>query len=116
MTDERQRHDGRTVAVLGTGRIGRPVAARLLAAGFNVRVWNRTVARAAPLVLDGASVAPFPARAADGADVLITLLTDPAALREAAHGALPALRFGAVWLQMGDVGIDQSARLRQLAL
>src|SRR3954447_25456252 len=104
-----------TVALLGTGRIGRPMARRLLAAGFDVRVWNRTVARAAPLVLDGARVAPFPARAADGADVLLTLLTDPRALHEAARGALPSLRFGAVWLQMGDIGTDQSARLRQLA-
>src|SRR4051812_44236345 len=115
--DERQSTGrGATVAVLGTGRVGRPVAQRLLAAGFRVRVWNRSVARAAPLVLDGAYVAPFPARAAEGADVLLTLLTDPEALREAARDALRSLRFGAVWLQMGDVGVDQSARLGQLAL
>src|SRR3954469_16428771 len=91
-----------TVALLGTGRIGLPIARRLLAAGFQVRVWNRTVARAAPLVLDGAYVAPFPARAAQGADVLLTLLPDAESLRGATagtHGALASLRFGAVWLQ-----------------
>src|SRR3954463_13276349 len=105
MTDERQRHDGRTVAVLGTGRIGRPVAARLLAAGFAVRVWNRTVSRAAPLVLDGAYVAAFPARAAEGADVLITLLPEAAlqAATSGRQGALASLPFGSVWLQMGDI-------------
>src|SRR3954469_14424357 len=108
-----------TVALLGTGRIGRPVAERLLAAGFRVRVWNRSVARAAPLVLDGAYVAPFPARAAEGADVLLTLLPDSSALMAATRGpqgALAALPFGAVWIQMGDLGIQESARLRQLAL
>jgi 3-hydroxyisobutyrate dehydrogenase len=107
-----------TVALLGTGRMGRPVARRLLAAGFNVRVWNRTVARAAPLVLDGAYVAPFPARAAEGADVLLTLLPEAAlhAATTGGQGALATLPFGAVWLQMGDIGIDQSARLRQRAL
>jgi 3-hydroxyisobutyrate dehydrogenase len=108
-----------TVALLGTGRIGRPVAERLLAAGFAVRVWNRTVARAAPLVLGGAYVAPFPARAAEGADVLLTLMPDADALLAATRGpqgALASLPFGALWLQMGDIGIDQSARLRQMAL
>ena len=118
--DERHREPrGATVALLGTGRVGRPIAERLLAAGFRVRVWNRSVARAAPLVLAGAYVAPFPARAAEGADVLITLLPDANAVLTATRGrqgALAALPFGAVWLQMGDVGIEESARLRQVAL
>src|SRR3954465_1058524 len=95
-----------TIALLGTGRIGRPVAERLLEAGFRVRVWNRTVARAAPLVLDGAYVAPFPARAAEEADVLLTLLPDSGALMAATRGpqgALISLPFGAVWIQMGDI-------------
>jgi 3-hydroxyisobutyrate dehydrogenase len=107
-----------TVALLGTGRVGLPVARRLLAAGFNVRVWNRTVARAAPLVLEGAYVAPFPARAAEGADLLLTFLPDAAlhAATSGLQGALASLPFGAVWLQMGDIGVEQSARLRQRAL
>jgi 3-hydroxyisobutyrate dehydrogenase len=108
-----------TVALLGTGRIGRPVARRLLAAGFNVRVWNRTVARAAPLVLDGAYVAPFPARAAEGADLLLTFLPDARSLLSAvrgSQGALASLPFGAVWLQMADIGVAESRSLRQLAL
>jgi 3-hydroxyisobutyrate dehydrogenase len=117
---QRQPEPGRcTVALLGTGRIGRPVAECLLAAGFGVRVWNRNVAHAAPLVLDGAYVAPFPARAAEGADVLLTLLPDSTELMAATRGpqgALAALPFGALWIQMGDLGIQESARLRQLAL
>src|SRR4051794_35408262 len=108
-----------TVALLGTGRVGRPVAERLLAAGYDLRVWNRTAARAAPLVLAGARVAPFPARAAEGADVLITLLPHAQALMtcmRGTQGALASLPFGATWIQMGDMGIAESVRLRQLAL
>lgn len=121
MTTDEQQPKGRktTVALLGAGRIGRPVARRLLAAGFGVRVWDRTAAQAAPLLLDGAYVAPFPARAAEGADLLLTLLPDAADLRLATRGSLGALvslPFGAVWLQMGDIGIDHSARLRQRTL
>src|SRR4051812_20650096 len=119
MHERQSEGPGPTVAVLGTGRMGHPVAQRLLAAGFRVRVWNHRVARAAPLVLDGAYVAPFPARAAEGADVLITLLPNADAVLAATRGrqgALASLPFGAVWLQMGDAGIDESARLRQVAL
>jgi 3-hydroxyisobutyrate dehydrogenase len=108
-----------TVALLGTGRIGRPVARRLLNAGFAVRVWNRTAARAAPLLLEGAHVTPYPARAAEGADVLLTLLPDTPALLTSVRGkqgALASLPFGAVWLQMADLAIPDSIRLRQLAL
>jgi 3-hydroxyisobutyrate dehydrogenase len=119
MIDARQQNGGCTVAVLGTGRFGRPVAGRLLATGFTVRVWNRTAARAAPLVLDGAYVAPFPARAAKGADILLTFLPDAEALQAAATGrlgALASLRFGAIWLHMGALDLCGSSRLRQLAL
>jgi 3-hydroxyisobutyrate dehydrogenase len=108
-----------TVALLGAGRVGRPIARRLLAAGFSVRIWNRTVARAVPLVRDGAYVAPFPARAAEGADIMLTLLPDAAAVDAAVRGpsgALAALGFGATWLQMGDTGIENAAYLRRLAL
>jgi 3-hydroxyisobutyrate dehydrogenase len=43
-----------TVAMLGTGTMGAPMARNLLRAGFDVRVWNRTVAKAAVLAADGA--------------------------------------------------------------
>ena len=108
-----------TVALLGAGRIGGQVARRLLAAGFGVRVWDRTVAQALPLMLEGAAVTPFPARAAEGADILLTLLPDEPTLWEATRGpqgALHSLPFGAVWLQMGDIGVEHFARLRRRAL
>ena len=45
-----------TIAVLGTGTMGAAMARNLLAAGYRVRVWNRSSERAAALAADGASV------------------------------------------------------------
>jgi 3-hydroxyisobutyrate dehydrogenase len=92
-----------TVAVLGTGAMGAPMARRILGAGHAVRAWNRTRARAEPLAADGAVVAGSPAEAADGADVLVTMLTDGPAVESAvAEGVLrPAL----TWLQTSTVGV-----------
>jgi lactate dehydrogenase-like 2-hydroxyacid dehydrogenase len=65
-----------SIAVLGTGTMGRPIAANLIAAGFNVSVWNRTAARAEPLREDGARLAGSPADAVASADVILTMLAD----------------------------------------
>ena len=74
------------VAFLGTGRMGGPMAANLARGGFDVRVWNRTVAHAEPLAADGAVVAASPAEAARGATIVITMLADGAATEQAATG------------------------------
>ncbi|MCI2424218.1 NAD(P)-dependent oxidoreductase [Saccharopolyspora sp. K220] len=104
-----------TVAFLGTGTMGAPMARNLLAAGFPVRVWNRTPAKAAPLSADGATVADTPAEAARGADVLITMLLDAAATVEAGRAAAAELPPGAVWLQMGTIGLAGLAQASAVA-
>ena len=53
-------------AFLGTGLMGQPMAARLLAAGFPLKVWNRTKAKALPLLAAAAKWADSPAAAVDG--------------------------------------------------
>jgi len=65
-----------TIAFLGAGRMGAPMASRLISNGFNVRVWNRSVERLSGLVQLGGIVASTPAEAARGADVVITMLPD----------------------------------------
>ena len=108
----------RPVAVLGTGTMGTPIARNLLRAGFEVRVWNRTPARAGGLAAEGALVAPSPAAAAAGVGVLITMLTDGAAVEHVMTGpggALSALGPDAVWIQMSTVGAEWSDRLATLA-
>lgn len=104
------------IAVLGTGIMGAPMARNLLAAGFGVRVWNRTTDKAQPLAGDGATVADSPGEAASGADVLLTMLSDAEAVAEAASGgALDPLAEGAIWIQTSTVGIEGNERLAHLA-
>jgi 3-hydroxyisobutyrate dehydrogenase-like beta-hydroxyacid dehydrogenase len=66
--------------------MGGRIARRLLDAGHQVVVWNRTAEKAAPLFELGAAPAETPAAAASRADALITMVSDPAALRTVTEG------------------------------
>jgi 3-hydroxyisobutyrate dehydrogenase len=91
-----------SVALLGTGTMGAGMAGRLIGAGFNVSVWNRSAERAQPLVQQGARLGSTPADAARGADVIIAMIADDNASREVwlgADGALAAARAGAVIIE-----------------
>lgn len=69
------------VSVVGLGLMGRALAQALLRAGHHVTVWNRTPAKAAALVADGARVAPSAGDALRSADLTILCLTDDEAVR-----------------------------------
>jgi 3-hydroxyisobutyrate dehydrogenase-like beta-hydroxyacid dehydrogenase len=104
------------VAVVGLGAMGSRIAARLLDHGHDVAVWNRDAGKARPLLDRGARAAETPAEAARGADVTITMVTDPAALAavtEGDKGALAGLREG-VLAQMSTVSPDAMQRLGSL--
>ncbi|MGW4501770.1 NAD(P)-dependent oxidoreductase [Micromonospora sp. NPDC004336] len=103
------------IAVLGVGRMGASIALRLLDAGHQVTVWNRTAARAAPLGEAGATVARTPADATRAAEVAITMLTDAAAVDAVLFGpdgAAQALPPGACLVEMSTIG---PAAVRDLA-
>ena len=103
-----------TVAVLGTGTMGEPIARNLVRTGFVVRVWNRTREKAEPLASMGATVTDTPAEAADGAHFVLTMLTDLDAVLEVmeeANGAFGPMAPDAIWLQMSTVGVDGAAWL-----
>ncbi len=106
-----------SVAVLGTGIMGAAMARNLLAAGMEVRAWNRSREKAEPLAGDGAAVADSAAEAADGADFLLTMLSDAGVIESVVEegGALSALADGGVWLQMSTVGSKGNERLANLA-
>jgi 3-hydroxyisobutyrate dehydrogenase len=104
-----------TVAVLGTGVMGAPMAANIARAGLAVRAWNRTTERARPLERDGATVADRPEDAVAGADVALTMLSDAASTLTVAEAILPALEPGAVWLQCGTIGLEGVDRCAELA-
>ena len=107
-----------TVAFLGLGAMGLPMARHLLRKGFPLRIWNRTPERAAPLASEGAVVAATPREAAAGADMVCTMLADPAAVEESASGRsglLAGLGPGAVWLDFSTVTPYASRRFAAAA-
>ncbi|MDG4798378.1 NAD(P)-dependent oxidoreductase [Micromonospora sp. WMMD1082] len=98
------------IAILGTGWMGAAVTRRLLAGGHRVTVWNRSPARAYALTAAGADVAATPTDAVATAGVVITLLTDAAAVEAALFGSrhtVAALRPDTVVVQMSTIGPDE---------
>ena len=74
------------VAFVGLGGMGSRMAQRLLDAGHDLVVWNRTPAKAEELVVRGATRADTPADAARRAEAVITMLADPPAMRAVFEG------------------------------
>lgn len=79
------------IAFLGLGSMGTAMAVRLLRAGYKVRVYNRTAARARKLAPLGAVVAASPRQAAEGAKVVFSMVSDDRASREVWLGSKGAL-------------------------
>jgi 3-hydroxyisobutyrate dehydrogenase len=71
---------------IGLGNMGAPMVKNLLKAGFEVTVYNRTAAKAAPLQEAGAKLAVSPAALWDVADTIITMVADDAALQQIHQG------------------------------
>ena len=95
------------IAFLGLGQMGTPMATRLLHAGHEVTVWNRTPDRAKALAEAGAIVAGSPAEACAGAAFAITMLATPEALTDVVlgeHGLIKALGPSQVYIDMSTVG------------
>jgi 3-hydroxyisobutyrate dehydrogenase len=105
-----------TVALLGTGTMGAPMARNLARAGLPTVAWNRTPAKAQALAADGVRPAATAEEAAGEADLLVTMLADgPVTEAVLIEGALSALPDGAVWVQMSTVGVPAADRLAALA-
>jgi 3-hydroxyisobutyrate dehydrogenase len=101
------------VGLIGLGLMGGPMGLNLLKAGFPLIVWNRTKSKTEPLVAAGAKAAADPRGVAEQADVLITIVSDPAALEEVLFksGALAALRKGATLIDSSTVSPDLARRV-----
>jgi 3-hydroxyisobutyrate dehydrogenase-like beta-hydroxyacid dehydrogenase len=85
------------------------MARNLARAGHAVTVWNRTRERALPLADDGATVAGSVAEAVAGAEVVVTMLADDAALAAVMDATVDGLPAGAAHLGMSTVGPALSA-------
>jgi 3-hydroxyisobutyrate dehydrogenase len=93
-----------TIAALGTGVMGAPMARNLARAGHEVRAWNRSLDKAQALSDVGVDVRDDPASAADSADVVMTMLSDADAVLDVARGA--NLADGQIWWQASTIGIE----------
>lgn len=101
------------VGFIGLGHMGIAMAKRLLDAGFDLTVYNRTEAKAKPLQALGAKIAQYPSEFHD-VDFLITMLTDDKAVREVAFGKqgfAQTLKKGATHIAMSTIGIELSREL-----
>lgn len=104
----------KNIGFIGLGVMGEAMAAQLVAAGYSLRVWNRTASKADRLLEQGAARAATPAEAAHGADAVVSMVADDAALREVSYGErgiLAALPPGAAHLSMGTVSGEVTAEL-----
>jgi 3-hydroxyisobutyrate dehydrogenase-like beta-hydroxyacid dehydrogenase len=102
------------IGFLGLGKMGTPMALRLIAAGHELSVWNRTEARADPLIHEGAILAGTPAEAELGADAVITMLFDDAAYEEVLfgpNGLFYALSPGGLHISCSAISVTLSERL-----
>lgn len=105
-----------TVGFLGLGAMGRPLAENVLGAGFPLTVWNRTPEKGKDLVDQGATWAQSPREVAEACDVLVSVLTDAAAVREvllgdkgvtAAEGSAPVV------VEMSTIAPNESVAIAE---
>jgi len=102
------------IGFVGLGKMGTPMVRRLLGAGHEVTVWNRTRERSDALAAEGAHVAATPAEAALAGEIVMTSLFDDRANEEVlfGHGGiLDALPAGALHISLSTISVALSERL-----
>src|ERR1700732_1652092 len=102
------------IGFLGLGNMGTPMALRLLAAGHELSVWNRSEERTKPLIHEGAIAAATPAEAELGSDAVVTMLLDDAAYEEmlfGVHRLIDVLSPGVLHILCGTISIHLCERL-----
>jgi 3-hydroxyisobutyrate dehydrogenase-like beta-hydroxyacid dehydrogenase len=103
-----------SIGFIGLGLMGQPMALNLVKAGLRVTVFNRTRSKADPLAEAGARVAESPAQAAQDADVVMTIVSDSAAVEEVVTGKggiLDTLRPGVTVIDCSTISPVVSRRL-----
>jgi len=94
------------IGIAGTGKMGAAIGERLLAVGHPLAVWNRDPAKTKPLVAKGASLAASPAALAREAEVIVTILSNAAAIDavyRGRHGLLEGAAAGKLFIEMSTV-------------
>lgn len=94
------------IGFVGLGDMGSLIVPRLMAAGHRVTGWNRTRAKAEPLIAAGMSFADTPREAAANAEIVFSIVTDGAAVEQVAlgpDGILAGLREGGIYADMSTI-------------
>lgn len=95
-----------TIAFLGTGLMGAPMVRNLAKAGYDLTLWNRSRDKADALAGPRVTVADTPAQAAEGADVIVSMLTDGVAVLDVASGIdCPA---ETLWIDMSSTRPEEA--------
>ncbi len=104
----------RSIAFIGLGVMGAHMARRLISAGHQVTVYNRTRSRCAPLIEAGARGADTPAAAAKGADLVISIVTDSPDVEEVLlgpSGAVDGAARGTLFVDMSTIAPEAARRI-----
>jgi len=107
------------IAFFGLGTMGGGMARRLIAAGYPLTVYNRSAGKAEALAREGAAVARSPREAADGAEIIISMVADDQASRGmwlGVEGALAGARPGAILIESSTLSVEWIQELAGLAL
>src|SRR3974377_463348 len=105
----------RKLGWIGMGRMGFPMAERLLKAGYDVSIWNRTRAKAEPLAKSGGSIVDKPSDLA-GVDVLFTIVSTGKDLEEfyfGLNGVGTANKLPPVFVDCSTIAVAESAAIRK---
>ena len=108
----------KTIAFIGLGIMGLPMAKNLVNAGFTVRGFNRTPAKAEALAEAGGQAAATIAEAVDGADVIITMVPDSPDVENVLlgdEGILASAAAGATWIDFSTIRPDVATDLAEQA-
>jgi 3-hydroxyisobutyrate dehydrogenase-like beta-hydroxyacid dehydrogenase len=97
-----------TIAFLGIGLMGRPMATRLARAGYTLRAWNRSAAKAEALRDTGATPCATPGEAVDGAAIVISMLEAGPVVGQVLDAALARLAPGTLWIDMSSTRQDEA--------
>jgi 3-hydroxyisobutyrate dehydrogenase-like beta-hydroxyacid dehydrogenase len=99
------------IGIIGLGDMGTPITRRLLAAGHTVTGWNRTKAKAQPLIAEGMLWGECPRAVAEASDIVFCIVTDGKAVEAVAlgdDGVIHGLKPGAVFVEMSTISPDVS--------
>jgi len=110
--------DIREIAVIGTGIMGAPMAARLAEAGFSVKAWNRSAEKAAVLAAKGVQPTATAAEAVAEADVVLCMLSSGPVCDEVllgASGVVSTMKPGAFLLVMSSIPVDSAREQAEAA-